>query len=169
MIPHQHDAEGSKNKQEKGSLCLWSFCSPIFFVSRKVQHLGGGGGGGACIHMHTPTYVFTCLQWNQATWKILFYWLSSSGRIPPGNAFVQYVSYIMCPGPCRPSDMRTALVQQLMDETSSSGPHRLDFQLTSAQRLTIASHSVASENLLILDWFAACILAASKLFFFFKS
>lgn len=91
---------------------------------------------GMFIFIYSHTHVFTCLQWNQATWKISFHWLNSSWRIPPGNAFVQYVSYIMCRGLCRPSDMMTALVKQLTDETSSSRRHRLQSQLTSAQRLT---------------------------------
>lgn len=118
--------KGLKINKRKDHCVCGASALPLPLFLRKRSILGRGGGWGGCIHIYTPTYVFICLQWNQTTWKIPFYWLSSSGRIPPGNAFVQYVSYIMCPGPCRSSDMKTALVQQLMDETSSSRPHRLD-------------------------------------------
>lgn len=129
LLPHSAWCWGSlKISERKNSNRL---LVKLLFVSMKVQRLGD-----VYIHICTHTYVFTCLQWNQATWKIPFHWLNSSWRIPPGNAFVQYVSYIMCRGLWRPRDMMTALVKQLMDEPSSSWPHRLQSQLTSAQRLT---------------------------------
>ena len=128
-------------RKDPNGMLVKLFALP-FFVSRKVQHLGD-------VYTHTGThaYVFTCLQWNQATWKIPFHWLNSSWRIPPGNAFVEYVSYIMCRGPCRPSDM--IVVEQLMDETSSSWPHRL--QGLSDICSEVNTHPIlTSENLLIL-------------------
>lgn len=166
-LPSSMTLTGLKINERKDHCAPGASALPFsLFLGKCSIFVGAGWGMHSQIHTHICIYLSPMRSGHLKDSFLLaeFFQENSPGQCFCPACLLHHVSRAM-----QSQDRRTALVQQLMDETSSSRPHRLDSQFTSAQRLTTASHPVASENLLISDWFAACILAASKLSFFSRA